>query len=71
MSFLNPYSRPCCTALSDVVYTHTLTTCLATVLDYSAGNRMFILTAVGNARQWRKHEAELRTIQKSFFVPEA
>jgi hypothetical protein len=37
----------------------------------SAGNRMFILTAAASARQWRKHESELRSIQKSFFVPEA
>lgn len=35
----------------------------------AVGNRLFILTITANSRQWRKAEADLRVIQKSFKVP--
>jgi len=35
----------------------------------AVGNRIFILTVSSSARQWKKHEADLRKIQESFFVP--
>jgi len=35
------------------------------------GNRLFIISVVApTARQWRKYESNLRTIQESFIVPE-
>lgn len=34
------------------------------------GNRMFILSVVASARQWRKHEQDLRQIANSFVVPD-
>lgn len=34
-------------------------------------NRVFILTLSSSARQFKKHEADLRVIQESFFVPPA
>lgn len=37
----------------------------------AVGNRLFLLTITANRRQWLKHEAELRTIQQSFLVPNA
>ncbi len=35
------------------------------------GNRIFILSVVSNARQWRKFEPQLRSIAGSFVVPTA
>lgn len=37
----------------------------------AVGNRLFILATSSNSRQWRKGEADLRAIQKSFSVPRA
>lgn len=37
----------------------------------AVGNRLFIISVVApTARQWRKYESNLRTIQESFIVPE-
>lgn len=35
----------------------------------AVGNRLFMLVLNANGRQWRKAEANLRAMQKSFFVP--
>jgi hypothetical protein len=35
----------------------------------ATGNRLFILSLQSSARQWRKHESDLRKIASSFEVP--
>ncbi|KAL6755585.1 hypothetical protein V8C86DRAFT_2674101 [Haematococcus lacustris] len=37
----------------------------------ATGNRMFILSVAASSRQWRKHESDLRSIARSFVVPDA
>lgn len=35
----------------------------------AVGNRLFILAAAANSRQWRKAQDKLRVMQRSFRVP--
>lgn len=34
-------------------------------------NRVFLISIISNNLKWRKHEKDLRVIQKSFRVPRA